>query len=150
MAELTPERHEAILKELDESAIEGGRRRFDKGEKHALFETIFYCNAREIPLPKWVDDPLRNAEALFQTGQLKSWDEIFGKPFPGKRRAGLLTRARRAEIFLEAYRLKKQNNLGEGRELFELVAKNLRIGHNDGWTGWATVRDIYYEYKRLK
>jgi hypothetical protein len=150
MAEITPERRDEILKEMDEAAIEGGKRRHGEGDKHALFQTIFYCNVREIPLPKWVDEKLREAEDLYQTGQLQSWDEIFGKPFPGKRRAGLLTRSRRFEIFLEAHRLKSQHEMAEDRGLFEQVAENLQIGKETdaGWTGWATVRDIYFELKK--
>jgi hypothetical protein len=147
--EVTAERREELQKELDDAAIKGGKRRYEEGHKHAILETVFYCDAREIPLPKWVDETLRKAEDLFRTGQLQSWDEIFGKPFPGKRRAGLLTRSRNMEIFFEVYRLKKQHKMAEDRGLFEAVAENLKIGkkNEDGWTGWATVRDIYYEMK---
>jgi hypothetical protein len=99
---------------------------------------------------EWIDEILRKAEELYSTGKLESWDEIFGKPFPGKRRKGLFTRSRSAEILLEFYRLKKQNDMPTDTGLFEQVAANLKIGKKkDGcWTGWATVRDICNEYTR--
>jgi hypothetical protein len=145
-----PEQLKALLK-MAEIVFEDERRRYEKGEKHTLLRTILHCRVLEMPLPEWVDRQLDIAAHLFQTGQLKSWDEIFGKPFPGKSRAGLLTRSRAFEICREADRLKRQHNFTESRGLFEQVAENLKIGYNskNGWTGWATVRDIYFKEKAI-
>jgi hypothetical protein len=151
MAELTPEqRAEELEKELNNVNIESCKRRYEEGDKYALLEMMLYCSSSRIPPPKWVDETLIRADELYQTGQLKSWDEIFGKSFPGKRRAGLLTRSRDLEIFVEARRLKEQYEMAEDRGLFEQVAENLQIGKetDDGWTGWATVRDIYFAIKK--
>jgi len=148
MTKETPEELEAIRKQI-ETFCERAKRNYEKGEKQFLLKTIIYCHGNKVPFPDWVKQQLYLATELFETGQLKSWDQIFGKPFPGKRRAGLFTRSRAFEICREANRLKKQHNFKEDRALFEQIAKNLKIGRKtkDGWTGWATVRDIYFKEK---
>jgi hypothetical protein len=148
MTKETPEQRKAFLKQT-EMFCEKARRSYEKGEKQFLLKTIIYCHCAKIPFPKWVKQQLYLAAELFETGQLKSWDQIFGKPFPGKRRKGLLVRSRAFEICREAKRLKRQHNFKDDRGLFEQIAKNLKIGRKtkDGWTGWATVRDIYFKEK---
>ena len=147
------ERGEALSLKTEEKSAqifgEVARCCYENGLKQFLLKTIIYFHFAKTPFPKWVKQQLYLAAELFETGQLKSWDQIFGKPFPGKRRKGLLTRSRAFEICREAERLKTQHNFKEDRGLFEQIAKNLKIGRKtkNGWTGWATVRDIYFEEK---
>jgi hypothetical protein len=147
MAEPTPEQSETILKEMDEAAIEGGKRRYNEGNKHALLETIVYCNVRQIPLPSWVDEKFLQAKALLETGKLESWDEIFGKPYPkGMTRTGAHTRSLATEIWIEVRQLHQQDPkkypLAEG--LFETVGRKLgkKVGRK---LGKSTVSKLYYD-----
>jgi hypothetical protein len=86
-----------------------------------------------------------DADFRWRRGKLKSWDDIFGKPFPGKRRTGTVTWSRQPEVLQEVRRLQKQEKLPIGPELFEKAGRNLGVG------GKTTVSKLYYrKYPRKR
>jgi hypothetical protein len=127
----------------------GLRLRYEKGDKHALFSVLYYCGYFKQRPPEWAAEAMANAHLKFVRGQIKSWENVFGKSFPGKRRAGLETSSRSFEIYGEVRRLREGAGMPIGQELFEEAAKNLKIGRKlRGESGWSTVRRIYYKERQ--
>jgi hypothetical protein len=129
--------------------LEEYRRSFESGHKHALIDAIWACLVsdalEEVPsalLPDWVKDALMEAYQKFLSAKLGSWEEVFGKPFPGKTRKGFLTRIRTMEIWERVEKFKEQGRAVDGL-LFDDVADELeREGRGIG--RGSTVRDLYY------
>jgi hypothetical protein len=125
------------------------RLRYENGDKHALFNALYYCGYFKRTLPEWAAEAMANAHSKFVNGQIKSWEDVFGESFPGKRRAGLETSTRSFEIHGEVRRLREEGGMPIGQELFEEAAKNLKIGRERGGeSGWSTVRRIYYKHRQ--
>ena len=115
------------------------RTRYVDGDKRALMDIIIVCAEENVALPKWASEAIVLADDRYVTGQLNSWDDVFGKSFPGKRRAGLLTRARKREVWRTVVRLKHEGC--PSADLFETAAKDLAMGA-------STVRDLYYSMEK--
>ena len=129
--------------------LEEYRRLFEGGDKHALIEAIWAClwpdALEEVPsalLPEWVKAALKHAYLTFLNAELESWDEIFGKPFPGKTRKGFLKLTRTMEIWERVEKLKKQGRAVDGSFFDEVAAELEQEGRGIG--GGSTVRDLYY------
>jgi hypothetical protein len=119
------------------------RAQYEKGEKRALWEMLSHCFAYRWPLPEWATEALTEANSLFESGRLKSWEQVFGKPFRGKTQNGSFTSAQAWRVWKEVNRRLQQEEeqrLDDG--LFEDVAKDLCIG------GKTTIKNLYYEYSR--
>jgi hypothetical protein len=116
--------------------------RFRRGSKHALFHALFVCIVYCRPLPAWVSKELWLAYCRLRDGQLRSWEDVFGKPFLGKRRKGILTRRKAPFVYAEVCELHEKEGRALDDFLFEDVGKTFRIGT-------TTAKNLYYEYKRL-
>lgn len=114
---------------------------FERGDKRALLKLVARCGERELPLPQWATAVVGDASYRSEKGQLKSWDEVFGKPYPGKSRKGTATESRAVEVWIEVRRLS-----GEGHPideaLFERVGKKLKVGRR------STVSRLYWRADR--
>jgi hypothetical protein len=125
-----------------EAAVKNGRD-YQSGNKRHLFDTIYFCAANKRKLPDWAREMIIMAHLRSRYGRLKSWEEIFGKPFPGKSRKGILTKARALEVWIavrqrvEKRQSTKDQPIDEG--LFEEVGKELGVG------GHSTVSKLYYQ-----
>jgi hypothetical protein len=122
---------------LSEDAKSNIQRCFEKGDKRALFEMLYWCSAMGLPVPDWAAMAINKAYWQFDRGALKSWEEVFGKPFPGKSRKKAVTDSHAMAVQIEVRRL-----IGQGHALdealFEKAAKKLRIGKR------STVSKLYY------
>jgi hypothetical protein len=116
------------------------RVRFYGDDKYGLMNILLVCAEFHLTIPPWAAQALETADALYWSGRLKSWEDIFGKPFPGKRRAGLETRIRQRHVYYAA--LKRKQEGCPSADLFATVAKDLRMGE-------YTVRNLYYAQERL-
>jgi hypothetical protein len=135
-----------ITPEVWRKSEAGLRLSYERGEKHALFSVLYYCGYFRQRPPEWAAEAIAKAYSKFVNGKIKSWEDIFGKPFPGRRRAGLETSTRTFEIYGEVRRLREEEDMPIGQELFEEAAKNLKIGRKRGGeSGWSTVRRLYYK-----
>jgi hypothetical protein len=56
------------------------KRKFDGGHKAALLMAIRYCCWMRRPLPEWAR--LAFLQAYDSGFDIKSWDEVFGRPHP--------------------------------------------------------------------
>jgi hypothetical protein len=138
------DKQDAHLKLLEEY-----RRLFGGGNKHALIEALWACllqdsleEAPSVFLPEWVKAALMHAYLTFLNAELRSWDEIFGKPFPGKTRKRLLKLRRTMEIWERVEKLKKQGRAVDGILFHDVAAELEQEGRGIG--SGSTVRDLYY------
>ena len=53
---------------------------YKAGDKHALIMMIGACGISGWRIPEWVTDIITGADNYAAHGELKSWDEVFGKP----------------------------------------------------------------------
>jgi hypothetical protein len=114
------------------------RARYEKGEKQALWEMLLYCIAYRWALPEWAAGALTEADSRFESGQLKTWEEIFGKPYRGKTRKGSHTKAQASPVWEEVNRLHREGRPIDGN-LFEEVGQKFGIGK-------TRTSDLYYEF----
>jgi len=118
------------------------KRSFEAGDRHDLIRAIGYYLDEKKPLPEWVETELAIAAFDFEIRLIKSWDDIFGKPFPGKSRKGL---RKQMSSYLVWKRVREHKS--PIPEVFVVVAEELkREGHSVGKA--STVRDLYYFIER--
>lgn len=117
------------------------RTRYKNGDKRALMDIILICAEQNIALPKWASKAIVLADDLYNNGQLKSWDDVFGKSFPGKRRAGLQTRLLQRHVWRAV--LKRRQEGCPSADLFAKVANDLPVK-----LGEYTVRNLFYAQER--
>src|SRR5438876_12302903 len=58
---------------------------YEAGDKAALMRMIVVCAISGWIIPKWAADEIHGAAGFALWGEIKSWDEIFGKPIRRKR-----------------------------------------------------------------
>jgi hypothetical protein len=117
--------------------------RFRRGEKHSLIRALCWCVMSRRALPSWVSKELWHSFELFYEGHLMSWEDVFGKPFPGKRRKGASTRRKSLEVWIRVIERRE-----EGAKLDDALFEE--IGKEFGF-GATTAKNLYYEARnRLK
>jgi hypothetical protein len=119
---------------------------FQRGNKRQLMDMIVICAQLGLPLPAWASTAVMDAHNRYRTGKLKSWDDVFGKSFPGTRRKGALTRSRGLEVWIEVQRFKERKKRPIDGLLFEDVAKKLKREGRP--LGASTIRNLYYKMER--
>jgi hypothetical protein len=112
------------------------------GDKTALLRMVWQC-CQYSDAPEWVKDAFDKAFTSAQLGEIESWDDVFGKPYPKRRhREAIKRRARKMEVWMQ---VKNAHDDGEkiGQELFR------RIGRTYGFGSEGTVGGMYYEVERF-
>jgi hypothetical protein len=128
---------EKVFKSLLElPGFELMERAYRIGRKEALIETIAEALAFGAEIPVWARYTVVEA---FYFNKPKSWDDLFGTPFPKGAKVASLQKLNRISYKVFS-RVKKLNAQGEpiGEELFERVGKEFAVS-------LQTVRAIYYD-----
>jgi hypothetical protein len=117
------------------------KRSFEAGDKSKLLWTIYACLDMRRPMPEWVRVAFLNTYQAAERFEIKSWDQVFGRPIP--RGTHLAKERRNAQlrwtVIERVETLKAKQRVDKG--LFEKVACNLKIKGVKG----TTVSDIYYD-----
>lgn len=58
------------------------RKRFEDGDRYALMTAIRICANHDLPLPGWVSKAFIHAYDTVTNARSKSWNEVFGSPYP--------------------------------------------------------------------
>jgi hypothetical protein len=114
------------------------KQKFDDGNKAALLIAIKHCLLMNRLPPEWLRWAFVQALDAATAFDIKSWDDVFGRPHPkgthlGKEKKYLALRLPIYERVRDAKALGKSIN----KELFEVIGKEL------GAAG-SIVSDIYY------
>jgi hypothetical protein len=113
---------------------------FRRGDEYALVNALRYCAMWCRPLPSWVAKKICRAHSQLRDGELRSWNDVFGKPFPGKRRKGILTRRKAVHVWHDVRELHEKESRRMDDSLFEDVGKRYRFSA-------TTAKNPYYEYQ---
>jgi hypothetical protein len=116
---------------------------FENGDKRALLGVIAQCARKELPLPAWAATAFCEAYFRSRDGKLKSWNEVFGKPWPGKSRKGTATESRAVAVWIEVNRLHHDEGCPIDEGLFERVGKSLGVGRR------STISRLYWRTDRI-
>ena len=111
--------------------IESRRKQFDAGDQGALMAALRVCACHEIVMPEWVASAYIKAYDQVLTCREKSWNVVFGAPFP----KGANINARRKKRVLMFAVLNAVNHIRSSDDsrtidahLFEEVGAKFSIG----------------------
>jgi hypothetical protein len=117
---------------------QGAREAFDQGNKDALLHFISFCFLQRRDVPEWAQEKFRDAVARAKDFEIKSWDEVFGRPL--EKGAHLDARRRKHRVLAEVWKsVNKRRRAGDSlnKELYEAVGKELGVG------GATVVEEMY-------
>jgi hypothetical protein len=118
--------------------------RFESGDGFSLLQAMRKCANHDLVMPPWVaENYIRRFDRVLNC-EAASWDEVFGKPYPGKHISGL--RERRALRFAVYFRVREIKDQDPKRtaideRLFERVGGEFSIGK-------TRCGELYYEAER--
>jgi hypothetical protein len=113
---------------------------FDGDNKWPLLDAIYRCLQLRRPVPEWLRVAFLDAYEARARFEIRSWDEVFGKPVP--KGIHLETERRNAELrplILERVKALKAEKKPIDKGLFEKIGREL----NPPLKG-TTVSEIYY------
>jgi hypothetical protein len=106
------------------------REQFEAGDRTALLEAVHRCAWHEMVIPEWAALKFMAAYREVAHARTASWDDVFGKPWPGKKLASL--RLRRELILPVRARIQELRQRRDppplSEALFESVGKEFGIG----------------------
>jgi hypothetical protein len=129
---------------LNQGFLDACKEHFEKGNRWALMQAIDVCATYREPLPDWAAAAYREAFESVRTGRAKSWDAVFGKPYPkGSHGAAIYKRQTVMwPIFNAVLQFRaKDKKVALDTALFERVGKIFGIGKTQ-------VSEFYYEAKK--
>jgi hypothetical protein len=128
----------------DALEVDLAKAEFEKGDKRFLLIGLFWFIFQNPSVPDWLEEAFVDAFEKGRGYEIKSWDEVFGKP--QKKGANLDSRRhkykKRWEIF---HRVRLRNKAGEpiGKELFAAVGKEFGVSG-------TTAEELYYKVRKLR
>lgn len=124
--------------------LDGCRAEYEAGNKVALMQAIHVCGIDRIPLPDWVASAYSRCFESVRMARAKSWDDVFGKPFPkGSNLIAIHKRRKHQWDLVNRIRLIRESEPGTALDaaLFERVGKEFGLGR-------SLAQDYYYEAKQ--
>lgn len=124
------------------------REAYESGERIALLGAINICAVHDLPLPEWAARAYLEGYRLALSGKVGSWDDAFGKPFPGEK--WTLRAHRRKTSWPVIHRIEELSNNGEGigTDLFHKVGKEFGVCKTNVDTLWSSYRNSVKEIRR--
>jgi hypothetical protein len=126
--------------------LEKGRERYEAGDRSELLYCLYWCVSGGRPIPHWLCVAFTQTFLMAdELHEVKSWDDVFGKPLKKGKRLG--TERKKADIMRQLFQHINELHDEEGKALdgllFAAVGKKYGVG--------ATVAaEIYYAaQKRL-
>jgi hypothetical protein len=126
---------------ISDEQLDESEQRLRDGDKGALMDVLFYYIFRGLRIPTWVTVEFWKAYAKVHDGHASSWDDVFGKPWPGKHLGDLRHRKELAmPVWERVEALRAKQPVDDA--LFEKVADEF-----DGM-GKRQVKELYYAVKK--
>jgi hypothetical protein len=139
-----PDEIERLLGELDGRFLEKGRELYEAGDKSKLLYCLYHCLRHNRPIPDWIKEALRHACYLVRSHQVKSWDDVFGRPIKSWSDRRLAAERHKDKIAQDIWdTVNDRSNAGEPRDdgLFASVGEQFGVGS-------TVAKEIYYEIAR--
>ena len=136
-----PEWLPEILSDVQER-LDRLREPVEAGDGLAIMMGVEQCARYGLAMPDWLASAfIERALLVLKPPYRKSWDDAFGKPWPGMQLKHLREwMGMRLPVHLAVQRLQRENPELAIDEIFQRVAKDLK-----GVGGASSVRDLYYE-----
>jgi hypothetical protein len=116
---------------------------FQKKNKNALIEALYICSENSLPLPLWWQDAFFSSYRTIKLYEIKSWDDVFGKPLKCKDidynpyQIYSLCKAFKAN-----YPKAAMNRASKNKSVFDEVGKKLGISS-------SLIEKYYYKIDKL-
>jgi hypothetical protein len=125
--------------------LDGCKEKYENGNQWALMQALYVCAREGASLPKWVAHAYVKAYEAARTGHAKSWDDVFGSPYP--KGTHFRKVIKHHEILWPLYSRAKEivqtnPNQAIDESLFEQVGEEFNIGK-------TLASEYYYEAKDL-
>ena len=117
------------------------RERFEAGDTEALLWVIMICAQTNWRMPEWARDALYELYWSGAYGKIKSWDDIFGKPWGHGQRRAAITWHKQWDVRRRVKQLHEKEGAPIDNELFERVGKEFGLSR-------ATASTLYYSVQR--
>jgi hypothetical protein len=120
--------------------LEQCRDRYEGGDKAYLPYCLDYCMTNNRPIPPWLATAFRQACHKVRMHEVKSWDDVLGRPI--KKGGRLATERRNMKIawpLFHTIRDRHQAGAAINKELFN------EVGVEFGISG-TVASDLYYEF----
>jgi hypothetical protein len=106
------------------------KKQYLDGDKGAALYALHLCMLDNLPPPKWVQKAFIQAYQTINSYNAKSWDEVFGRPYP--KNTQLKARQKRRELSASVYhrishKLSENPNIPIDEFLFQTVADELNL-----------------------
>lgn len=128
------------------TALKSYYQEYLKGTKSAILEALNICASQSWPIPIWCAIAFSEALNEVEEYEVKSWDDVFGRPHP----SGMHLGAKKQEwgyslkVFSRIEQIKKKEPATPiDGALFERVGREFGIG------GKTLTEEYYYKWKRV-
>lgn len=126
------------------SFLEGCRESFESGNKWSLMQAIMVSAQERRALPEWASKAYIAAFETCRTGAAKSWDDVFGKPYPLGAHHAAVTKRHRVQwhLFRSVKEMLKDNpGMAIDDGIFEAIGKEFGVGK-------TLAKKFYYDAKK--
>ena len=137
------EPHDLLSDYVNSCILAEGKILYDQGDKTQILYCLHWCFIGDVPIPPWLKQAFKNAFNAKSEGKIKSWDEVFGRPFKkGTRPERELYKRRIASGLYD--RVEERHSAGEpiDKSLFEAVGKDFGVGG-------TVAAELYYRIKEI-
>jgi hypothetical protein len=124
-----------------ERFLEKGRELYEAGDKSEILYCLNWCIMNRDPIPDWLARALKAAYTAASAHEIKSWDEVFGKPL--KKGKQLATERHKAKVAWSLFwRVEELHGAGKSidKDLFATVGKEFGVGG-------TVAAELYYEVR---
>ena len=127
---------------------EENRTSYEEGDMPSLLRMLVQCAFYRRTMPEWAANALVSNYRAALAGQIRSWDDVFGRPWQQERPRAQRRSVRTRTWKWEVWKLVHERHKGKGKppidnKLFEKVGRELAIG------GKSTVAALYGEVERV-
>lgn len=126
--------------------LETLRAQFEAGDRMALLAAIRKCANHDLSLPGWAATAYIRAYDEVLNYRSKSWDEVFGAPYPKNKHLGALRKKRmlRFAVWKAVNEIRRREPMTPiNADLFERVGEMMRPP-----LGKTSAEEYYYSVKR--
>ena len=122
----------------DDPELEKGKKLYEQGDKDQILYWLSFCIKNHRPIPDWLEQAFLKAYHAGRMFEIKSWDDVFGKPLKkGKRLATERRNMKLTRLIFERVCDLQKAGKPIDQELFAAVGKELSVSG-------SVVRDLYY------
>lgn len=105
------------------------KKRFDEGDKFALFQAIAACARCELPLQEWAIESYLKGFYRITAAEKGSLDEVFGRPYPKKTHLKTLRDKRNLSLpIYQSIEKLRGPNRPLNNDLYKEVGKKFGVG----------------------